>query len=257
MRNRRSFRIAAGLAAFLSTLSVRPARAFFGADELKIYSPQVEKGELEFEGISMAAPHREQGHALAVGYGFTDYFELEAYQVYHRDPSSIDEPSPKLKADTAELEGRLRLTEPGRYWADIGLLAELELPHDSTNDPHELRLTPLIEKQMGDALFTLNIPFEWQYGTADGFNGTDLGVKLRAQYMVHPLFSPGIEYFSEEGVIGAMPALKDQTHSIGPAFFGRWAFSGAHAVRYRAAALFGLTPATPSWAVVTQLELEL
>lgn len=234
----------------VSALGARTALAM-NAAELKIYGPIVEYQERELEWRSFASgkgPDREQGYALSAGYGLTPYWETELYEVLHKDSGG------PLVADVIEWENRFQLAPQGRFWADPGLLVEMEFPQRE-DDPAELRVAPLLEKQIASTVLTLNLPFGWKFGR-NYEPGTAFAYAARAEYLLKAYFSPALEAFGEPGTIGSFPLAAEQTHSLGPAFYGVARLGGKRKIRYSASSLFGLTPASSDWTVVTRLEFE-
>jgi hypothetical protein len=228
-----------------------PAWALSAA-ELNVYGPSVEYHELELETrsfLSGQGANHEQGHSFAVGYAPTSYWATEAYQVLHKDPGMA------LVAETIEWENIFQLASPGRYWADPGVLIETEFPQQKAT-PGEVRLSPLLEKQFGDELLTLDLPLEWQFGP-QFTPGTDFSYAARAEHLWNAYFSPAVEAFGEPGVIGRWQRADTQNHSVGPSFYGSVRCGGKRKLKYSAAALFGLTHASADWTMVTRLELEL
>jgi len=224
------------------------------AVEYKIYSPLVVQGETEVElrsfysSDNLPALDGEQGYRLAVGHAFTDYWASEVYAVLGAGPGqSVD-------AQGVEWENRFQLTPQGKYWLDSGLMTELSLPTQS-DEPSELALIPLFEKQFGRVLTTLNPFLEWQFGSSAA-SGTTLGYRGRVEYLLHPFFSPALEFHGEPGMIGKFEPTADQRHQVGPAFYGVERFGGRRAFLYSAAVLFGLTRGSPDTTLTTRLEYE-
>jgi hypothetical protein len=221
------------------------------AEELNIYSPAVDYLEKEVEYrsfISGKGAEHEQGYAFSASYSPTPFLESEVYEVLHKDPRSA------LVADSIELENKFQLAPQGRFWADPGLLAELAIPQQAGN-PGEVQLMPILEKQFGLAVMTLNLPFEWQYGPGYA-PGTTLRYTARAEYLLSPYFSPAVEAFGEPGEIGRFNAVSEQSHSVGPAFYGQFRWGNRNKLKYSVAVLFGLTDASPDWMLVPRLEFE-
>ena len=93
----------------------------------KIYSPNIEKGEIEVEwrGNYDIEKTKErdgnQTHKYAIGYGFTDYWASEIYLI-------ANNPANKgYKAESAEWANRFQLTEQGKNFVDVGLYFAFEI----------------------------------------------------------------------------------------------------------------------------------
>src|SRR6266700_7792829 len=88
------------------------------AEDLKIRSPIIESGELEFENNFTIGRSKNAVHELE--YGFNDWLKLGVEGELAADPGH------GFHFDSAALEGFLQLTPQGRYWADLGLFVEYE-----------------------------------------------------------------------------------------------------------------------------------
>ena len=224
------------------------AEAGLDAEELKIYSPGITQGERELESIFFTTKGHQQGYAVSAGYSPTSYWSVEAYQVYHRDSGGA------LLADAVEIENRFAFAAPGQYWLDMGAAAEFAIPQQS-GAHGAARFAPILEKQFGAALVSLNLPLEWQYGPSYA-PGTTIGYAARAEYLLHPLLSPALEAFGEPGEIGRFTGTPGQKHSAGPAAYGEAHLAARRTLRYSVASLYGLTSASPAWTMVARLEFE-
>lgn len=226
----------------------RGAENSLNAEELKVYSPTVVKGERELEWRGFATGGRQQGFAAAAGWSPTRWLNAEAYEVMHREPGG------PLVGDAVVVEGLLSPFSPGELWADLGLSVEAEFPR-LEDDPNAVSVRPILEKQSGRVLLTLNLPLEWKYGP--GFTpGTNMSYAARAEWLAAPYASPALESFGTPGVIGNFDAARDQTHLLGPALDGSVAVGDRMRLRYSLAELIGLTPASPRCATALRLELE-
>ena len=240
------------LAAAVLLAAALPRAAFaLNAAELKIYSPAVEYGEKEIEWRSFLSGKKsdhEQGHAMSVAYAPTSFWYAEVYEVLHKDPSL------PLVADSIEIENGFQLSQPGSLWADLGVLTELEIAQRQ-GDPNAFALAPLLEKQIGPELFTVNLPLEWKFGP-NFVPGTGFAYRARWQHLLSPYFSPAVEAFGEPGVIGRWLRADTQTHQLGPAAYGSVKWGQKQRLRYSVSSLFGLSTASPDWTLVTRLEFE-
>lgn len=229
--------------------SVAFAENALDAEELEVYSPNdISYGEGELEYRSFATQGGQEGYALSASYSPTPRWAAEAYEVYHANPGGA------LAASYIDIENRFQLTPPGEYWADLGVAAEAEIAQQA-GSPNGAEIIPLIEKQIGYTLLTLNVPLEWQYGPS--FNpGTDIAYAVKAQYLLNHFFSPAIEAFGEPGVIGRLTPTQNQINILGPAVYGSWFLGARRTINYSLAFLFGLTPSSPRWTLLPQIEFE-
>lgn len=224
------------------------------AEEYKIYTPLVVKGENELEARGFykkdnsAAQDGSQQYRLSVGRGITNNWAFEFYDVASRSPGQ------SLRSRKLELENRFQLTPMGKYWANFGLLQGLEVPLES-GQPYELELIPIIEKQAGRGLVAANLSFERQFGP-NRATGTIFGYRVRFEYLLYRLFSPAVEFHGEPGPIGRFAAVPAQRHQVGPAFYGVGYFSNGRTFYYSTALLFGMTRDSPDMTVAFRLEYE-
>ncbi|MDE2291246.1 MAG: FTR1 family protein, partial [Elusimicrobia bacterium] len=217
-------------------------RAALNAEELNVYSPAVTQGEREVEARGFADESGQQGFAFSGSYSPTPWWESEVYEVLHRDAAS------PLLGEALVVEQRFQLAPAGAWPVDMGLLAEVSVPLRD-GDPYEEELTPIIEKQAGRLLVTLNPTLEWQSGP--GYTpGTGLHYGARAEYRLSPLLAPAVEAFGEPGVIGSWPRTSLQNQQAGPALYGTWSPAARRRLNYSAALLFGLDAAAPVRSVV-------
>lgn len=245
---------AAVVAVLLGAVMTPVPGAAQAAEDYKIYSPVVVRGErdVEFRATYSAddSPARDgdQGYLFSLGKAFTDYWAAEIYAVFARPPGG------SLHTAAVEWENQFQLAPQGKYWMDFGLLTELEVPTRSGN-PTEFALTPVMEKQLGRALVTLNPVFERQFGS-HAETGMVFLYRARLEYLMYPAFSPAIELHGEPGTVRKFGNLSNQRHQIGPAFYGIKRYSGRRSFRYSAALLFGITGGSPDTTLTTRFEYE-
>jgi len=190
----------------------------------KVYHPYVLPNEREVEW-RMQAP-RENGdsndlaHRFAYGQSVMDNLMLEFYLVGERDTYD------NFSLSSYEIEARWMLTEQGQYWADWGMLFELEKEHQVEN--WEVTSGILVEKEFGRTSLTLNafIIYEWGDTLEDEIE-TEFRFQTRYRYLEQ--FQPAIEVYSGENYLG-----------LGPAFMGVQRFSGQKKLKWEAAFITGL-----------------
>lgn len=91
----------------------------------KVLLPAVVRGELEFELLggfqrwSHQDGDRERQFIGEIGYGVTSWWKTELGVGTTRLPGQ------SYRVDEIEWENIFALTEPGEYWLDVGLFAEL------------------------------------------------------------------------------------------------------------------------------------
>jgi hypothetical protein len=233
-----------------------PARADIG--ELKVYSPLIETGVLEFEyrGArtfdSDPAKNDAEAQKFSIGYGLTPWWFVEAYAAWAKDPGG------RTHFDGTEFESVFQLTEPGEYWANLGLLAEYERVQNRRTDSDEIDIGPLIERDFGPITGDLNLMFTRQIGPHITERGIGFDYRLQARWRFLPQFQPGIEVFGDLGPIGALNPLREQQHLLGPAIQGRFTLGSVPGnLQYNVGYLFGMTSRSPAGALKVILEYEL
>jgi len=240
--------------AFLLSLGLVMGSSVAGAEEYKIYTPLVVKGEneLEMRGFykkdNSPAQDGSQQYRLSVGRGITNNWAFEFYDIVSRAPGQ------SLRSRQLEMENRFQLTPLGKYWANFGLLQGLQIPLES-GQPYEFELMPIVEKQVGRALAAANLSFERQFG-ANRESGTIFSYRVRFEYLLYRPFSPALEFHGEPGPIGRFGAMPTQRQQVGPAFYGVGYFNNGRTFYYSTALLFGLTAASSDVTLAFRFEYE-
>lgn len=243
--------VAAGFVT-LAAATTRDAQAGF-----KVYAPYVEQGELEFEyrpSVTIdddAAKDNKQKHLLGIGYGVNAWWFTEVYAEWEREAG----PGETTKFEAFEWENRFQLTNPGEYWADFGLLVEYERTDDS-KAPDKIEFALLFAKELGQFDATYNLIFEKEVG-GGASNDVELAQAFQLKYRLDKGFEPGIEFFSEFGAIGEMPAFDGQEHYVGPIATGVIPLNDTGLkLKYNAGYLFGISDAAEDGVVKAIIELE-
>ena len=240
---------AAGLAA---ALAIGGCAHQARAQDLKIRSPIIEPGELEFENNLVFG--RSKNAISELEYGFTDWLKLGVEGEFAADPGQ------GLHYDSTALEGFLQLTPQGKYWADLGLFAEYEQT-GRTGDPRALIVGPLMQKEaqvLGlDTLHTANALFTKQMG-AGSVGPLSMLIAAQSRVRLDPHFEPGIEYY---GIVSLGEHGNPPQHRLGPMFAGRVGFRelGIEApggIKYDAAYLRGVAGQADPNTVRVRFEFE-
>lgn len=222
------------------------------ASDLKLRSPIVESGELEFEHNWTLGPSKTAVHELE--YGFNDWLKLGVETELAADPGQ------GFHYDSTALEGFLQLTPQGQYWADLGFFAEYEQTA-FRNDPRSLTFGPLLQKETQvfglSTVETVNALFNKQMG-AGSIGPLGLLVAAQSRVRLDAHFEPGVEYY---GIVSLGDHGDDPTHRLGPMFAGRvgfreLGFNAPGGLKYDAAYLRGLTPETERNTFRVRLEFE-
>ncbi len=220
----------------------------------KVYSPFVEKGELELEARSHVDVDSDDSKASAradkyeIGYGVTTWWFSSAFLEYEREPGQ------PLRHIATSWENIFQLTEPGKYWLDAGLYLEYEHTTDNSA-PNALETKLLLEKSLGRFVNTANLVLERQVGGGAG-NDVDLSYAWRTKYRMRPEFEPGIELYGDLGTLDNVRMNNAQKTQMGPVIAGKYSLGGRSRLAYEAGYLFGLTSASPDGSVKWLLEYE-
>jgi high-affinity iron transporter len=220
----------------------------------EIYSPYVEKGELELEARNVTDVDKDntkdgaRADKYELGYGITDWWFSSLFVEYGRGASG------RLQHDSNAWENHFQFTEPGKYWLDVGGYLEYEAPVDSSS-PNKLETKLLLEKPIGRFVNTANIIIEREVG-GGASNDVPLSYAWRTKYKLQQEFEPGVEVYGELGTLADVRAGNAQMLQLGPVFTGKFRLGGTSKVAYEAGYLFGLSSASPDGAVKLLLEYE-
>jgi hypothetical protein len=216
------------------------------ADDFIVYSPHViaTQTEIELRGFSFADNRSDidgqRAAELSVAHAFTDWWKPELYLAeYEKEPGAGGH------LVGYEFENTFQLTEPGRYWADIGLLASYG--HPRGRGPGELEFGPLIEKTVGRFDHRVNLIWEKEIG-AGASSKTEFRYSYAGTYALSSGFRPGVEAYGRPD---------DHAYQAGPVVTGEWHLPGTQGnLEYRVGMLFGVNAAAPRHAWLAQLEYE-
>jgi len=189
----------------------------------KVYHPYVLPNEREVEWRLFS--HRENDNnklaqRFAYGKSINEDIMLEFYLVAERNVND------EFKLTSYEIEARWMLTEQGEYWADWGLLFEIEKEQRQKN--WEITSGILVEKEFGRASLTINafMIYEWGDTIVSEFE-TEFRLQYRYRYLEQ--IQPAIEIYSGENYLG-----------IGPAFMGLLRFSSQKQLKWDFALITGI-----------------
>ncbi len=208
----------------------------------KIYHPYVNplEQEVEWRGIFQdhqpLTPDNVQLHRFAYGRALSDRVFTEVYLVAHKASNH------SLEIQAYELEFVWQLTEPGEFWADWGMLFEVE--KEANLDKWEFTTGVLMEKERGQwsgtaNLFLLN---KWGSDSTDSFESR---LSLQARYRYSRGFEPAVEFYSGQDTLG-----------LGPACKGQIKLDGNKKFNWEAGLIFGLDSSSPNRTLRFLLDLE-
>lgn len=229
-----------------------PAVATAGAAST-VHTPIVDylEWELEFKGgiqpLSVAQDG-EHAYKVELGYGIAPRWKTELELEYTRTPGQA------ARVEEYEFENIFQLTEHGEHWLDAGIFTELS--HNRLDNESALELGSLLQKEIGQNQFNMNLLMERRLDTAD-IPGERIRteVKYQAQWkwFAHPKFQPGVQVFGELGTLGH---LHSGELIAGPALFGVVRIGNARNLRYDVALLAGLAHGSPDTTFRFRLEYE-
>jgi hypothetical protein len=208
----------------------------------KIYHPYVQANEqdLEFRSIFQnRQPSTSDNLALyklAYGRSIGDRWFVEAYVV---GKSTKDQ---DLHAEAYEFEAQRQLTEQGEYWADWGLLFELE--REANKDAWEFSTAILAEKEWGKWSGTANFHVTGEWGS-DIRNELEARLGLQVRYRCAKAFEPAVEFYGGQN-----------TRALGPAILGGIKLGGGKQFKWEAGYLFGLDSKSPDGTLRVLAEFE-
>jgi hypothetical protein len=227
----------------------RPAFA-----EKQLFQPYAEQGELEFEttGVYDFDPHKNknavQEYKNAIGYGVNSFWHTELELEMER--LSGDEGVTRLKFTHMEWENVFQLAPKGELWLDPGIYLAYEAPLINKQvGRFEGKL--LLEKSAGKITNILNISFNQEI--SQGANPkTDAGMSWSTRYRLFRYFEPGFEYWNDFSAIDHHLDYDQQSHQVGPCFYGRL----SRHIKYDVGYLFGISAAAPRGELKWVIEYE-
>lgn len=233
------------LSCALTGLCAVPAHA----DDLKVYKPHVEKGELAAEAnLNYDFDHRKDmdnyfSQVVGVEYGLKDWWQTEVSGEIEKDSGASD------KLTNYKWENIFAPWKSGENWMDSALYVELEKGAHS-DDPNNFEVKALLEKDVGKFANTANLKAEHEFGpNHDTSWGT--GIALQTKYRLDQKFEPGLEYYSDFGTFHDRLPFNDQSHQFGPVVEGKIGH-----VKYDTGVLVGISKAAPDATVKLNLEYE-
>ncbi len=238
---------AVAAAVILAALVAAPGQAHATK---KVYTPYVEKGELEVEYKGRYEVDDDDDvdgkwvQKTGVGYGVTDYWFTEIYGEFEKEGESDAD----AEFHAIEWENKFMLTEAGEYFVDVGLLTELVYNTSGGADKGEVKL--LLAKDIGQTTHAANLILEREFGE-DSSDETEAGFAWSSKYRLNESFEPGFELHSDFGALSDGPSYDEQKHMVGPVAYGHFGPVG-----YDVGVLFGISDAAPDATLKAILEYE-
>lgn len=208
----------------------------------KIYHPYVRQLEQELEWRATLQDHQpgiadnSQLYRFAYGRTLSERWAAEAYLVVRK---SSDQ---SFRVEGYEMEFQRQLTEQGEFWADWGLLFEIE--KRANTDLWEVSTGVLIEKEWGKWSGTANLFLEGEWG-ASVANRIKSRLGLQARYRYSRAFEPAIELYQGQDTLG-----------IGPVILGRIKLANRKKLNWEAGVILGLKNSSPERTLRLLLDFE-
>ena len=196
----------------------------------RVYHPYVEplEREIEWRANIIDDPDSEQlkdqKYWLAGGYSINERWFAEAYLIAARDNGE------SLKVDGVELEAKLQLTEQGEFWADWGMLFEVE--RETSENIWEVAVTGLMEKEFGPTSLAANLSAIYEFGGGID-NEFETAAAMQWRWRYTEIFEPALEYY-----------VGDDLAAVGPVGTGLLRF-GQQKLKWELGVLFGVDSITP------------
>lgn len=208
----------------------------------RVYHPYVSPLERELEWRAVIrdeapdAPGVRQSHRLGYGQSLGSRWFGEIYLTGEQGGGE------SLSVDAFEAELLRQLTLQGEYWADWGLLLELE--RERGEDAWEASAGLLVEKEWGRWSTTVNLHLIGEWG-GDIDNELENRLALQTRYRYSPALEPALELHSGEDTLAAGPVL------LGDARLG-----GRRNLHWELGVFAGLDQRTPDRSLRATLEYE-
>ena len=215
-------------------------------DDFIVYAPTLmpTQTELELRGYVYADARPNYGGnaaELSIAHAFTDWWKPEIYVAKYENA-----PSQRGGLKGYEFENTFRLTEPGKYWADVGFLASYERK-TTPGIPDAVEFGPLLAKADGRFEHIVNLIWEKEVGAgADGHYA--LRYSYSGTYAASKALRPGVEFYGRPG---------DHAYQVGPIMAGEWHVPGTTGnLEYRVGVVLGINAEAPRQTWLTRLEYE-
>ena len=208
----------------------------------KVYHPYVqpEEREIEFRASIENDGDRRSGdervYRLGYGQSLNDRWFGEVYLIGTKNDDQ------GLRLEAYEIEALWQITEQGEFFADWGMLFELE--KERSEDVLEFATALLVEKEWRRWTGTANIYGIYEFGD-DIDNEFETALALQTRYRYARGLEPALELY-----------MGQDTRGLGPVLMGSWPLGGARQLRWEGGLIFGLDSDTPDQTFRVLLEYE-
>ena len=216
-----------------------------------VHRPTVDYGEREIElkvGRAKLAGTHAHAAKLGFGMGLKPWWFSELYVGFQGGTGE------STKYEAVEWENIFQLTETGRHPFEAGVLIEIERPRDHA-EGFELKYGPLLQTEIGRVQLNGNAILERHVRAATP-GDTELHYEWQAKYRLRREFEFGLQGFGELGRWDHWNPHDQQSHTLGPAVFGKIPLGGQQSLRYDAAYLLAASPAAPDHTLRFRIEYE-
>jgi len=224
------------------TLSCFASSYSYGSVIDKVYHPYVDALEQEieyrviFQDNQAGEPDDIALHQLSYGRSFGDKWFGEIYLIGERSNQQ------NFEIEAYEVEVKWQLTEQGEFWADLGVLFELE--KENGENAWGFSTVLLVEKELGKWSGTTNLFITQEFGNdTKSETDTTFGSQIRYRYSRH--LEPAIEFYSGEN-----------TNALGPVLQGNIIIGTRRALHWESGVIFGLDEDSPNRTLRFLLEYE-
>lgn len=227
----------------------------FASDKLSVEYPTVDAGEAEIGMHMMALSdgnpniNNAQTRKLGAGYGFSNIWSSELSAEYDKAANSST-----VTVQAYEWENMLRLTAPGRDWADWAMILEYSYSVDRA-EQDAVQVEPIMQKRFQDHILTVNLSFDRNPSENDT-NHWQLGYAWQYLWRGNPAFRFALEGYGQVGDYNHWSATPAQSHQIGPAVVGKIHNGDDSDMNYRLGIYFGVTQGAPNRALMAGMEYE-
>ncbi len=137
----------------------------------------------------------------------------------------------------------VELTTPGAEPVDLGVLCEIEKPHDR-DEGTGVQCGPTLQFDTDELQWNLN-PILAKHVHATDAAPTSLGYQWQVKGMWSAHLELGAQGFGDVGTWNHWASGARQSHELGPAIFAKWMLPDAHVLRVDAAWLAGIGSGSP------------
>lgn len=219
------------------------------ADNMKVYSPHVEKGEIAAEAnLNYNFDHRDEtdgyfSQVVGMEYSPTAYWKTELSGEIEKEQGTNNQ------LTNIKWENVISPWKANENIVDAALYIELETAAKK-DEPNNFEAKLLLEKDIDKFANIANIKVQHEFGTnsADSWGS---GLALSSHYKYDQKFEPGLEYYGDFGNFSDKLSFNEQEHSFGPGVQGK-----IGKVKYDTGLLFGVSDAAPDTFAKLNLEYE-